>query len=85
MKSMTATDARQNFGQFLDYGIQEPVLIKRQKRELGVFMPMSLYKKLVASQNLKVIHAMENLQGEVSVGTLSESELDTLLKEVNPS
>ena len=33
---MTATEARQNFGQFLDFGIQELVVIRRQNRELGV-------------------------------------------------
>ena len=34
MKAMTASEARQNFGQFLDYGIQEPVVIKRHQRYL---------------------------------------------------
>lgn len=82
---MTATDARQNFGQFLDYGIQEPVLIRRQKRELGVFLPMPLYKRLVAQQNLEVIQAMERLQTEASATAFSEAELDALLREANPS
>jgi hypothetical protein len=82
---MTATDARQNFGQFLDYGIQEPVVIKRQKRDLGVFLPMALYRKLVAGENLKMMQAMDKLQSEAGAGGLSESTLDALLKQESPS
>lgn len=83
MKTMTATDVRQNFGQFLDFGIQEPVIIRRQKRELGVFLPMALYRKLVAGENGKIMQAMDKLQSEA--GGLSESDLEALLKAENPS
>jgi PHD/YefM family antitoxin component YafN of YafNO toxin-antitoxin module len=83
MKTMTATEVRQNFGQFLDFGIQEPVVIRRQKRELGVFLPMSLYRKLIAAENRKIVQAIDTLQAQ-TVG-LSESTLETLLKEENPS
>ena len=85
MKTMTATDARQNFGQFLDFGIVEPVVIKRQKRDLGVFLPMALYRKLIEGENRKVIGAMDAFQGEAAASGLSESDLDSLLKEENPS
>ena len=80
---MTATDARQNFGQFLDFGIQEPVVIRRQKRELGVFLPLALYRKLVAGENRKIAEAMGRLQSEA--GGFSESALEALLEDENPS
>ena len=80
---MTATEARQNFGQFLDFGIQEPVVIRRQKRELGVFLPMALYRKLVAGENRRITEAMGRLQSEA--GGLSESALESLLEDENPS
>ena len=83
MRTMTATDARQNFGQFLDFGIQEPVVIRRQKRELGVFLPLALYRKLVAGENRKIAEAMGRLQSEA--GGLSESALEALLEDENPS
>ncbi len=82
MRTMTATDARQNFGQFLDFGIQEPVVIRRQKRELGVFLPMALYRRLVAGENRKILQAMDKLQSRTD--GLSESNLEALLKEENP-
>lgn len=80
MKTMSATDARQNFGQFLDFGIQEPVVIKRQKRELGVFLPMALYRKFVAAENLKITQSMKALQAEAGRGGLSQRALDKLLE-----
>jgi PHD/YefM family antitoxin component YafN of YafNO toxin-antitoxin module len=64
MKAMTASEARQNFGQFLDYGIQEPVVIKRHQRDLGVFLPMALYRNLVSAQNRKITRSMDKLQAE---------------------
>jgi len=83
MKTMTATEARQNFGQFLDFGIQEPVVICRQKRELGVFLPMALYRKLVAVENRKILNVMDTLQSQAA--GLSESALEDLLAKENPS
>lgn len=83
MRTMTATDAKQNFGQFLDFGIQEPVIIRRQKRELGVFLPMALYRKLVAGENRKITQAMDRLNSQVE--GLSESVLEDLLNQENPS
>ncbi len=78
---MSATDARQNFGQFLDFGIQEPVSIKRQKRDFGVFVPMAFYRRLVAVENREITQSMEALQAEAGTGGLSESTLDVLLEE----
>jgi PHD/YefM family antitoxin component YafN of YafNO toxin-antitoxin module len=69
MKAMTASEARQNFGQFLDYGIQEPVVIKRHQRDLGVFLPMALYR---------------NLQAEARRSGLAAAALDRLLAAENP-
>lgn len=73
---MTASEVRQNFGQFLDYGIQEPVVVKRQKRELGVFLPMGLYRRMLARQNSRILAEVDIVQ--VAAGGLSESVLDEL-------
>ena len=85
MRTMTASEARQNFGQFLDYGIQEPVVLKRQKRELGVFVPMALYRRLVAQQNQRMVRAFDAAQTETATKGLSEAALDGILAEENPS
>jgi PHD/YefM family antitoxin component YafN of YafNO toxin-antitoxin module len=85
MKAMTASEARQNFGQFLDYGIQEPVVIKRHQRDLGVFLPMALYRNLVSAQNRKITRSMDKLQAEARKNGLTAATLDRLLAAENPS
>lgn len=85
MRAMTASEARQNFGQFLDYAIQEPVVIKRHQRDLGVFLPMALYRSLIATQNRKITRSMDKLQAETSRSGLTEEALEELLSKENPS
>jgi len=63
--------------------MKEPVIIRRQKRELGVFLPMALYRKLVAGENCKITQAMDRLNSQVE--GLSESVLEDLLNQENPS
>ena len=84
MKAMTASEARQNFGQFLDYGIKEPVVIKRHQRDLGVFLPMALYRNLVSAQNRKITRSMDKLQAEARRSGLTAAALDRLLAAENP-
>jgi len=84
-KAMTASETRQNFGQFLDYGIQEPVVIKRHQRDLGVFLPMALYRNLVSAQNRKITRSMDKLQAEARKAGLTAVALDRLLAAENPS
>ena len=79
MKIMSATHIRQNFGEFLECVIQEPVVIKRQKREMGVVLPIALYRKLIAQNNQAIIGALDELQSGVS--GLTEQALDELLAE----
>lgn len=40
MKIMTAAEAKNAFGQFLDTAQREPVLVTKQNRPVGVFLSM---------------------------------------------
>jgi prevent-host-death family protein len=40
MKFMTAADAKNRFGQFLDAAQREPVMITKNDRPVGVFLSM---------------------------------------------
>lgn len=40
MKVMTAAEAKNAFGQFLDAAQREPVLVTKQNRPVGVFLSM---------------------------------------------
>jgi prevent-host-death family protein len=41
MKTMTAADAKNSFGKFLDMAQREPVLITKNDRPVGVFLSMA--------------------------------------------
>jgi prevent-host-death family protein len=41
MKTMTAAEAKNKFGQFLDAAQREPVLVTKNDRPVGVFLSMA--------------------------------------------
>lgn len=43
---MTSPEARTQFGDFLKKGSREPVIIKRQQREIGAFIHIEEYRRL---------------------------------------
>ncbi len=46
MITMSSTEVRTKFGEFLEKGSREPVIIKRQQREIGAFIPIEEYRRL---------------------------------------
>ena len=46
MITMSSTEARTKFGEFLDKGSHEPIIVKRQNRAVGAFIPMRDLEKL---------------------------------------
>jgi hypothetical protein len=61
------------------------VVIKRHQRDLGVFLPMALYRNLVSAQNRKITRSMDKLQAEARKAGLTAAALDRLLAAENPS
>ena len=85
MTIISSTEARQNFGAFLDLGSREIVVVKRQDREVGAFIPMSDLKKLRELKNKELREVARVLSEEAAVYGLTEDKLGEILSEVNPS
>ena len=85
MITMTSSEVRQNFGEFLEKGSREPVIIKRQNREIGAFVPIEDYKKLRQLRIEELDHAVAGLSDEAKANGLTEALLNDILSEVNPS
>ena len=85
MTIISSTEARQNFGGFLDQGSREIVIVKRQNREVGAFIPMSDMKKLRELKNKELQNAAKTLAEEAESNGLTEDKLEEILSEVNPS
>ena len=46
MRYVSATDAKQGFAEMLDAAQREPVVIRRQKRDVAVLMSVAEYERL---------------------------------------
>ena len=82
---MTSTEARQNFGEFLEKGSRQPVIIKRQNREVGAFIPMSDLEKLQRLRMQELDEMAKALSSEGEANGFTETILNEILDEVNPS
>ena len=51
MKSITAKEAKTNFGQLLDTAIREPVSITRNGRQVAVVLSLQDYQRLSAFED----------------------------------
>jgi prevent-host-death family protein len=85
MITMSSSDARLRFGEFLDKGSREPILIKRQSREIGVFIPMKDFHKLQELRRSELRDAVNALSKEGRANGFTEKLLNKILSEVNPS
>lgn len=85
MITMSSTEARANFGEFLDKGSREPIIVKRQNRKIGAFVPMSDLE-LIRRERMKELDKMATaMSAEAAANGLTEEILQQILKEVNPS
>lgn len=48
MRHVSATDAKQTFSAILDAAQREPVVIRRQRRDIAVILSVQEYEKLTA-------------------------------------
>ena len=85
MKTISSTEARQNFGRFLDTGSHEILVVKRQNREIGAFIPMKELEKLRKLRDREFKKAVKALSGEAASNGLTEEKLEAILSEINPS
>lgn len=85
MITMSSSEVRQNFGEFLEKGSREPIIVKRQNREIGAFVPIEEYKKLRQLRMEELDSAVAALSDEAKANGLTEELLNNILNEVNPS
>jgi prevent-host-death family protein len=72
MKTMTAAQAKNSFGQFLDFAQRESVLVTKQNRPVGVFLSMQDIEDTVLGERALRAHADGYLGPEESKKFLDE-------------
>jgi prevent-host-death family protein len=66
MKTMTAAEAKNKFGQFLDAAQREPVLVTKNDRPVGVFVSMADLEDTVLGERALKAHAEGYVGAEAS-------------------
>ncbi|MGL5447188.1 MAG: type II toxin-antitoxin system Phd/YefM family antitoxin [Rhabdaerophilum sp.] len=66
MKSITAAEAKNSFGKFLDMARREPVLVTKNNRPVGVFLSMEDLEDTIWAEKALKAHAEGYLAADES-------------------
>jgi antitoxin Phd len=64
MKSFSASDAKNRFGQLIDMAQAEPVRVQRQGRDVAIVMSPDEFRRMAEAARGKVNPAVERLHAE---------------------
>ena len=79
MKTVAATDAKNRLGAILDEAQHEPIVIRRQDRDIAVVLSMSDYERL-RSGNIRAFLDLRNqVAAQAAANGLTEEHLNELL------
>ena len=78
MKTVAATEAKNRLGAILDDAQREPIVIRRQDRDIAVVLSMADYERL----RLGNIQAFLDLRNEVAARTAASGLTDKRLVEI---
>ena len=79
MKSVAATDAKNRLGAILDEAQREPIVIRRQDRDIAVVLSMADYERLRAGNIQAFLDLRNQVAVEAAANGLTEERLSELL------
>lgn len=81
MKSVSATEAKQRFAAIIDAAQREPVVIRRQNRDVAVVMSAEEYDRIRGVANDELDRLCERVSRQAAERGLTEKILANLLKD----
>jgi prevent-host-death family protein len=81
MRVVSATDAKQRFAAILDAAQREPVLIRRQNRDVAVLISAEDYERMRAATVEEFLRASQALSREAKAKGLTAKKLQKLLED----
>jgi prevent-host-death family protein len=81
MKTVTATDAKQRLAALLDAAQREPVLIRRQNRDVAVIMSAEEYDRIRGVNNAELKRLCQRVSEQAAARGLTDEILADLLKD----
>jgi prevent-host-death family protein len=81
MKTVSATDAKQRLAALLDAAQREPVLIRRQNRDVAVIMSAEEYERIRGIYNDEFEKFCDKVSADAAKRGLTEEILADILKD----
>lgn len=79
MRAITASEARQEFAEVIEAARREPIVIRRQKRDVAVVMSVDEYERLVHLNVAEFQRFCDQVGAEAQGAGMTEEVLQGLL------
>jgi prevent-host-death family protein len=79
LKTVPATEAKNRLGAILDDAQREPVVIRRQDRDIAVILSMADYERLRTGNIQAFLELRNQIAAEAAANGLTEERLNELL------
>jgi len=81
MKTVSAIDAKNRFGQLLDAAQREPVTVTKKGRPAAIMLSLEDYDRIRGAARRRLLATLRQAQEEAAAAGLTEPALEKLLED----